>query len=461
VSRTVEPTFLDLSIEELSARLRELGEPAYRARQIQRWVYRELVFDFAEMTNLPATLRAQLAEGPGALPLQTVAEKVSDGGLTRKALLKLADGNAVEAVLMVYPGDALTPTLSQGEREPGSPFPRGPKVSPGGDLRPARGEGGRGVRSVPSSRTRRTVCASSQVGCAVGCPFCATGMSGLRRSLTAGEIVGQVLHFARRVRDLEGPEARITNVVLMGQGEPLANLRQVWRAVELLNSPDACGLGARHVTISTSGLAPRIRELAEKPLQVGLAVSLHAPDDALRDQLVPVNRWYPIAELLAACREYVGRTNRRVSFEYAMMSGVNDSPAQAERLGGLLDGFLGHVNLIPLNPVDGSPFQPTPWPRILAFRASLRRRGIPCTIRTERGDPIDAACGQLRARSLETRGAMAAPGADRRALGATEGAGVRSPAIVVQEGVASCRAETAARHRQASGVNVVEESPYG
>ena len=250
---------------------------------------------------------------------------------------------------------------------------------------------------------------SSQVGCGVGCPFCATGRSGLLRNLSAGEIVGQILFFAREVREREGADARLTNVVFMGQGEPLANFRPVWKAIETLSSPEAFGLGARHLTISTSGLVPRTRALAEKPLQVGLAISLHAPDDALRDRLVPVNRKYPIGELMDACRYYVDKTNRRVSFEYVMIDGVNDSVEQAETLASLLHGFLGHVNLIPMNPVAESPFQPTPWKRVLAFEATLRRRGIPCTVRVERGDPIDAACGQLRARLLESSGSGSEP----------------------------------------------------
>lgn len=376
MANPANPTYLDLSPAELAEQMRALGEPAFRGRQVHRWIWRELTFDFRSMTNLPLTLREKLSAGPTVLPLELVDEVASDGGLTRKALFRLLDGNAVETVLMVYPGAAA-----------GEP-----------------------------SRARRTVCVSSQVGCAVGCPFCATGLSGLQRNLTAGEIVAQVLYFAREARLRECPEARITNVVLMGQGEPLANFGAVWRAVELLSSPEAFGLGARHVTISTSGLAPRIRELAEKPLQVGLAISLHAPDDELRNRLVPVNRRYPIAELMGAVREYVARTNRRVTFEYAMIDGVNDSAGQATKLAGLLAGTLSHVNLIPLNPVEGSPFQPTPWPRLLAFQETIRRAGIPCTVRTERGDPIDAACGQLRARKLGQDGAMVALPRRRPAL---------------------------------------------
>ena len=357
-------SLLDLSPSEVVERVQGMGEPAYRGRQLLGWVYRDLVFDYARMTSLPRRLRERLAAEMPVLPLSAQAEVASDAGLTRKALLGLAAGSGVETVLMVYP------------------------ARPGGS-------------AAEAGRTRRTVCVSSQVGCGVGCPFCATGRSGLLRNLSAGEIVGQVLYFARDISTREGADARLTNVVFMGQGEPLANFRQVWKAISTLSSPEAFGLGARHLTISTSGLVPRIRELAETASQVGLAISLHAPDDALRDRLVPVNRKYPIAELMDACSYYVERTNRRVSFEYVMIDGVNDSIEQAETLARLLRGFLGHVNLIPMNPVAESHYQPTPWKRVLAFEAALRRRGIPCTVRVERGDPIDAACGQLRARLLE------------------------------------------------------------
>ena len=365
--RASQQSLLDLSTDDLVGRVQALGEPAYRARQLLGWVYRDLVFDYDRMTSLPRRLRERLAAELPILPLRLEAEVSSDAGLTRKVLLGLEAGSGVETVLMVYPA------------RPGS-------------------------ADAEAGRTRRTVCVSSQVGCGVGCPFCATGRSGLVRNLSAGEIVGQILYFAREVRAREGAEARLTNVVFMGQGEPLANFRQVWKAIETLSSPEAFGLGARHLTVSTSGLVPRIRELAEMDKQVGLAISLHAPDDALRDRLVPVNRKYPIAELMGACRYYVEKTNRRVSFEYVMIDGVNDSVEQAETLADLLRGLLGHVNLIPMNPVAESPFQPTPWTRVLAFEATLRRRGIPCTVRVARGDPIDAACGQLRARLLESPG---------------------------------------------------------
>jgi 23S rRNA (adenine2503-C2)-methyltransferase len=351
----LRPTLIGRSVMDLRRLCAEWGEPDYRAKQVARWLYQEFVFDPLEMRDLPLRLRERLAAETMPFPLELVTERASDAGLTHKALLRLSDGSMVESVLMRYPG---------GDR----------------------------------ARTRRTVCISSQVGCAVGCPFCATGLLGLKRNLTPAEIIGQVLYFSHRLGGIEGDGAKITNVVFMGEGEPLVNFRDVWQAVEILNAPDGVGLGARRVTISTSGLAPRIRELATKPLQVGLAISLHAATDDLRDRLVPVNRKYPIAEVIDACREYVAATNRRVSFEYAMMRDVNDGVEQARAVADLLDGLLAHVNLIPLNHVDGSPFQPSPWPRIRAFQRTIHERGISCTIRSERGDDIDGACGQLRAR---------------------------------------------------------------
>lgn len=234
----------------------------------------------------------------------------------------------------------------------------------------------------------------------MACEFCATGQSGFVRDLSAGEIVGQVLHFARRVRQIDGPDARLTNLVFMGQGEPFMNFENVWRAVELLTAPEAFGLGARHITLSTVGVVPAIRELARRPLQVNLAVSLHAADDRLRSELVPLNRKYPLGEVLTAVREYVRATNRRVSFEYACIGGVNDSPSDAAKLADLVGGMLCHVNLIPFNPVAGSPFRPPAPGRVEAMAALLKRRGVPTTIRDTRGRQIDAACGQLRARVL-------------------------------------------------------------
>jgi 23S rRNA (adenine2503-C2)-methyltransferase len=245
-------------------------------------------------------------------------------------------------------------------------------------------------------RRRHTVCVSTQVGCAIGCPFCATGQGGFERDLTAGEIVAQVLHFGRQ---LKAQSERVTNVVFMGMGEPLANYRATWLSIARLNDPAGFNLGARRMTLSTVGLVPGIRRMAAEPLQVGLAVSLHAPTDRLRDRLVPVNRRYPLAQLMAACREYVEITKRRVTFEYALMNEINDAPQQAAQLADLLADLLCHVNLIPLNPTQAaSSYTASPRTRVMAFRAVLLRRGIPVTLRLRRGLDIQAGCGQLRGR---------------------------------------------------------------
>ncbi len=357
-----------LSLLELAEFLRGINQPSFRAKQIFRWLYHEFVTDFGSMTDLPRHLRAQLGEYFEVETIHPIHTLTTDSGNTEKVLVELSppsqrqlEGplaerrrrfNSVESVLMIYPGD----------------------------------------------RIRRTVCVSSQAGCAMGCQFCATGQSGFIRDLTAGEIVGQVLHFARRTRELHGADARLTNLVFMGQGEPFANFENVWRAVELLHAPEAFGLGARHITLSTVGVVPIIRELILRPLQVNLAVSLHAADDALRSRLVPLNRRYQLDEILSACRDYVGATHRRISFEYTCMDGINDSEADAVRLAERVRGILCHVNLIPMNATPGAQFQPSPPKRIERMVEALTARGIPTTVRDTRGKQIDAACGQLRAR---------------------------------------------------------------
>lgn len=336
----------DMSFDELVSWITELGEPAFRAKQISGWVYRSLASDFEEMTNLPSALRQKLPDVAllqSMVPLETVT---SADALTSKTLLQLWDGETIESVLMRYEG-------------------------------------------------RQTVCVSSQVGCAIGCPFCATGKSGFRRNLSSGEIVEQVLFFARQ---LKVQDAAVTNVVLMGMGEPLANYDAVWKAIHTLNDSRCLGLGARRFTISTAGMLPGIRRMAEEDFEVGLAVSLHAPDDTLRDRLVPLNKRYPVAELMAACREYAEFTSRRVSFEYALMEGVNDAPAQARQLGLLLRGMLCHVNLIPVNPTATGSYRPSTRDRVMAFRRELNALGIANTVRLARGTDIQAGCGQLRSR---------------------------------------------------------------
>ncbi len=339
---------LDLTYNQLRELLTSWDEPSYRADQIWSWLYRSLASNFQEMTNLPKELRERLAETALLQTMRPLDEKVSADGLTRKVLFALRDDETIESVLMHY------------ER-------------------------------------RHTVCISTQVGCPLGCVFCATGQSGFVRNLTAGEIVEQVLFFAR---SLQADGERLTNVVFMGMGEPLANYEATWQAIETLNDEKGFKLGARRITISTVGLVPGIRRLAEEGIQVGLAISLHAPTDELRNELVPVNRRHPLNQLMAACHYYVERTGRRISFEYALIDGINDGVEQARQLAHLLDGLLCHVNLIPLNPVPESPYRPSSPSRIRAFQAELDRLKVPNTLRVERGADIQAGCGQLRSRRM-------------------------------------------------------------
>jgi 23S rRNA (adenine2503-C2)-methyltransferase len=343
---------LDLAPDALRSQVTAWDQPAYRADQLTQWLYQRLAVDPAEMSSLPASLRARLAAEAQIELLSPVAETVSRDGHTTKTLFRLHDGQLIETVLMRYD-------------------------------------------------RRNTVCISSQAGCAMGCTFCATAQMGLQRNLTPGEITAQVLYFERWLR-LTPDAARVSNVVVMGMGEPLANYANLWQALHTLTDPAGINLGARKITVSTVGLVPGIDRFAQEEMQINLAVSLHAPNDALRATLVPINQRYPIADLLAACRRYVAQTHRRISFEYAMMAGINDSPVLAEELAARLQGLLCHVNLIPLNPVVGSPFQPSRREDVDAFVAILERRGIPTTLRVRRGIDIDAGCGQLRARVAQS-----------------------------------------------------------
>ncbi len=305
-------------------------------------VYRDLVGSFDSAVRLPEPLRRQLAEAfpsPGLEPV-TISDSVD--GLTRKALLRLKDGRRIETVRMQFYPD--------------------------------------------SARSRGTVCVSTQVGCAVGCPFCATGAMGFSRNLTVGEIVGQVVHFAR--------QSPIKNVVFMGMGEPMLNYGNVTRAIETMVSPLGLGLPARRITLSTSGIPPAIRRLSAFPHRVNLAVSLHAPNDELRDILVPINRKYPLAKLLEACDAYSAATKRRILFEYVLLAGVNDSETLASELGALMAGRSAHVNLIPVNSTTAGYVRPS-TERVRAFQSIVRGLGVPATVRLEKGGEIDAACGQL------------------------------------------------------------------
>ncbi len=331
-----------LLLPELEALAARLGEPKYRGRQIARWLYGHGVDEIEAMTDLPQELRVRLgAVARISVPRLRRTQDAGDGS-ARKYLVALADDQAVECVLMRF-------------------------------------EDG-----------RRSACLSSQVGCAMGCAFCATGLSGFSRNLAAGEILGQAL----MIRDESG--TRLTNVVFMGMGEPLANFDAVLRTARVLAAPWGLGIGMRRLTISTVGLVPQIYRLARERLQLTLAVSLHAPTEALRDRIVPANHRYPLAELIPACRAYVRETNRRITFEYVLLDGVNDGPAEARELGRLLRGVHCHVNLIPLNPVVGIPFHRPEIARVRTFAAIARRAGLPVTVRIERGTEIQAACGQLR-----------------------------------------------------------------
>lgn len=339
----------NLTLPELEQLLQSWGQPAYRARQLYRQLYLKLAAEPAAMTDLPLALRERLAAETQMGTLDLVRRQVADDGLTRKVLFHLPDGAAIESVLMVYPD-------------------------------------------------RATVCVSTQAGCAMGCVFCATGRLGLLRNLTPDQIIEQVLWAARELNELhsDAPQsARLTNIVFMGMGEPFANYDRWWRAVERLHDPQGFNMGARNMTVSTVGLVPGIRRLATEALPINLAISLHAPDDALRSELMPVNQRYPIAALLDATRDYIAATHRRVSFEYVLMQGKNDEPAQAAALAQLLRGLLCHVNLIPWNPVPGAPLGRSERTRVLRFQQVLQDQGIACTVRVERGIAIAAACGQL------------------------------------------------------------------
>ncbi len=347
-------SLLELSLDELTEFIKGLGQPAYRARQVWEWIYQHYAADFEQMSNLPQKLRAQLAERATLQMMTPVFEQVSLARDTYKILFRLHDGQTIEAVLMLYD-------------------------------------------------KRRTLCISSQAGCAMGCTFCATAQGGLARNLTSGEIVAQVLYFARYLAqpgalpetDVERPSS-VTNIVLMGMGEPMHNYKNVWTALRRLTDPGAFGLGARNITLSTVGLVPMIDRMADEGLQINLAVSLHAPNDTLRTQLVPVNKGYPVDELLASVERYIAKTHRRVTFEYALMKGINDSAELAHELGEKLQNMLCHVNVIPLNPIPDSKFQPSTDEDTERFVEILHEYGVSATVRLRRGIEINAGCGQLR-----------------------------------------------------------------
>ncbi|NEW39238.1 23S rRNA (adenine(2503)-C(2))-methyltransferase RlmN [Nocardia cyriacigeorgica] len=345
----------DLDADGRRAAMAELGLPAFRADQIARQYYGRLQADPEQMTDLPAPMRAKVAEALFPPLLSPVKHVACDGGETRKTLWRAGDGTLLESVLMRYPD-------------------------------------------------RATLCISSQAGCGMACPFCATGQGGLNRNLSTAEIVDQVRAAAAALRDGEvsGGPGRLSNIVFMGMGEPLANYKRVLNAVRRITSaaPDGLGISQRNVVVSTVGLAPAIRKLADEGLSVTLAVSLHTPDDELRDTLVPVNNRWPVAEVLDAARYYADKTGRRVSVEYALIRDINDQPWRADMLGEKLHKALGsrvHVNVIPLNPTPGSKWDASPKPVEQEFVRRVNAKGVPCTVRDTRGQEIAAACGQLAA----------------------------------------------------------------
>jgi 23S rRNA (adenine2503-C2)-methyltransferase len=333
----------ELDKGQLGDLLASWREPKFRANQLWDWLYERRVGSFDAMTNIPKSLREKLKTETTLGKLELAAEQSSKDG-TVKRLYRLTDGQLIEAVLMAYDDD------------------------------------------------RRTACISTQAGCAMGCVFCATGQMGFARNLSAAEIFEQAMLYAR---DLEAEGERLSNVVLMGMGEPFHNYDQSIEAIHRLMAD--LGIGARHITVSTVGLVPQIRRFADEGLQVKLAISLHAATDSERSALLPVNKRWPLSELLDACRYYIEKTGRRITFEWALIQGENDTPEQAHALGKLLQGLLCHVNLIPLNPTPGYSGGPSAKQAVDGFIAILAEYGVSATVRVRRGIDIDAGCGQLKA----------------------------------------------------------------
>lgn len=329
-----------MTLPEIAAVLKELGQPAFRAKQLFSWLHKG-VRSFDEMTNLPQALRQTLAKEYPICAPEVVRKQESQKDGTIKYLWKLSDGNCVETVLMRY-------------------------------------------------HYGNTVCISTEVGCRMGCAFCASTLGGLVRRLEPFEMVDQVL-FTQVDSGLP-----ISHIVLMGIGEPLDNFDNVLRFLELINHPEGMNISMRHISLSTCGLVPKIRQLAEKKLQLTLSVSLHAPTDEIRDTIMPVNKAYSTEELLEACRDYYAQTGRRISFEYAMIDGVNDTPQHARTLLRRLKGLPAHMNLIPLNHVEESPLKPSSHKAVMEFQKILEDGGVPATVRRTLGGDIDASCGQLR-----------------------------------------------------------------
>ncbi|TVR52357.1 MAG: 23S rRNA (adenine(2503)-C(2))-methyltransferase RlmN [Puniceicoccaceae bacterium] len=365
------PPAAGLTPPALESWLAERAEPAFRGRQILEWVFHHRVADWEEMTNLPRALRAALPEGFDLEPTRLVLDKTSSD-VTDKLLLELRDGSLIETVLIRAP-----------------------------------------QQGVGQEQSRRTICLSTQVGCAYGCRFCASGLAGWKRDLSAGEIVAQVLEVCRleEARSGRDPTGRVPfdNIVVMGMGEPLANYDALLAALTTINAPWGFNFGARRITVSTSGLVPQILSLAKEALQCRLAVSLHGATNEVRDQIMPINRKYPLEVLLPAVREFTRSHGRMVTLEFILIAEVNDSPEQAARLGEIAADLHAHVNLIPYNRVDGLPWERPSLERQEAFVEQVRRSRVSVTIRREKGGDISAACGQLRLKVEQDRPAPLIP----------------------------------------------------
>lgn len=340
---TAKPLVYDLNFEEIENLVQEWGKPGYRATQIWNGLYDRLEDSMAGFSNLPKSLRSKLLDHFEFEGLRLIDEIQSEDRQTTKCLFELSDGERIETVLMKY-------------------------------------------------KKRNTLCISSQSGCAMNCSFCATGQMGFARNLTAGEIVEQVLYFAR-VLQAEGE--KVTNIVFMGMGEPFHNYDAVMKSIAILNHSDGFNMGARRFTISTVGLVPGIKKFTQENSQINLAISLHATSNSKRSSMMPVNNRYPIEELIAACREYFAATGRRVTFEWALIQHVNDTEEEAQNLAQLLEGLICHVNVIPLNPTDEFAGERSDRDRVQRFKNILEQNGIPCTVRMRRGIDIQAGCGQL------------------------------------------------------------------
>ncbi|MBN4064329.1 23S rRNA (adenine(2503)-C(2))-methyltransferase RlmN [Dehalococcoides mccartyi] len=365
-------SILELSRKRLTSTMLKMGEKKFRADQLWRSIYFDAAKSFDDMSTLSKSFRKTLAEKYTISTLEQAMFLTSADKSTSKALYKLHDGELIETVLMRYETD--------GHR-----------------------------------RNRKTACISTQAGCALGCTFCATGQQGFRRNLTVGEIVGQVIEMQRiayaedEAQLAEGKRTKgelqgVTNVVFMGMGEPLANYKNVVAAIKVMNDGQGLNIGARHITVSTVGLIPQILQLAEEELQINLAISLHAPDNNTRSQTMPVNKRYPVEDLVRACHTYANATNRRIFFEYVLLKEQNDSVEQAQKLGRLLNGLHCHVNLIPVNPTKSGPFERTDLKAAKDFQGGLKQYGIPSTLRMEKGIDINAGCGQLRERAIDILG---------------------------------------------------------